>query len=527
MKGGFRDSMTWLHTWSSLLMGWLLFAVFLTGTLVFFRSEINHWMMPELHGSEPGADAAQLGYRYLVEQAPNAEQWRIILPDARERSLQLQWRNPGDPPGRRGGHSQLLDAGSGEPLAPRETAGANFLYRFHFELYGIDRQQGRIIVGIASMLMLVGIITGIIAHKAIFKDFFAFRTRKSLRGLLDGHAITAVFALPFHLMITWSGLVLLAGTLLFWNNDARRFDDDGQREAAEVRMPASPNALPLAAMLATTEAQWQAPVRAISIQWPLTEQAEVELASSYRRQLSSGRGGGASLRFNSQGEIVEQQDGEPAANAIAATWNTLSIAHQGRFAEPLLRALYFVAGVLGCIMIATGLAYWPKKRRKQLGGKFGYELVCALNIAAVAGLCIASAAYFWANRLIPATLENRAALEISVFFSVWLLSLLHAAVTRNRRGWAQQCFVAALLCMALPVLDAATSPVGLGLALLIADWPRLGVDLVAVALGACLLYTAWVLAAGGAASRQSQSLPARQPSNNSRRAEIAAKESKV
>ena len=31
MKNGFRQSMAWLHTWSGLLVGWVLFLVFAMG----------------------------------------------------------------------------------------------------------------------------------------------------------------------------------------------------------------------------------------------------------------------------------------------------------------------------------------------------------------------------------------------------------------------------------------------------------------------------------------------------------------
>lgn len=31
-----RQSMSWLHTWASLVLGWLLYAIFVTGTLSFF-----------------------------------------------------------------------------------------------------------------------------------------------------------------------------------------------------------------------------------------------------------------------------------------------------------------------------------------------------------------------------------------------------------------------------------------------------------------------------------------------------------
>ena len=44
----FRQSMGWLHRWAGLLLGWLLFAIFLTGTLTVFDKEITWWMQPEL-----------------------------------------------------------------------------------------------------------------------------------------------------------------------------------------------------------------------------------------------------------------------------------------------------------------------------------------------------------------------------------------------------------------------------------------------------------------------------------------------
>lgn len=51
--------MNWLHSWCGLLFGWLLFAVFLTGTLTVFDTEITAWMQPELH--EITSDTGQYG----------------------------------------------------------------------------------------------------------------------------------------------------------------------------------------------------------------------------------------------------------------------------------------------------------------------------------------------------------------------------------------------------------------------------------------------------------------------------------
>src|SRR5256885_4150372 len=60
----------------------------------------------------------------------------------------------------------------------------------------MPRIWGRWIVGFATMLMFVAIITGVITHKKIFTDFFTFRPRKGQRSWLDAHNATAVLALP-------------------------------------------------------------------------------------------------------------------------------------------------------------------------------------------------------------------------------------------------------------------------------------------------------------------------------------------
>ena len=48
MTGSLRQNMAWIHGWLGLLAGWILFAMFLTGTASYFRPEITRWMQPEL-----------------------------------------------------------------------------------------------------------------------------------------------------------------------------------------------------------------------------------------------------------------------------------------------------------------------------------------------------------------------------------------------------------------------------------------------------------------------------------------------
>lgn len=93
-------------------------------------------------------------------------------------------------------------------IEQRETRGGNFLYRFHFDLHYMPVFIARWLVGICAMLMLIAIVTGVVIHKNI-QRLFTFQPGKGPRSWLDGHTITSVLALPFHFMITYTGLVTL------------------------------------------------------------------------------------------------------------------------------------------------------------------------------------------------------------------------------------------------------------------------------------------------------------------------------
>ena len=111
-------------------------------------------------------------------------------------------------------------------------------------------------------------------------------------------------------------------------------------------------------------------------------------------------------------------------------------------------------------MVATGLILWCVKRapqqQKQGYKSFGYRLVEVTNIAAIIGLPIACAAYFYANRFIPSHLENRLDWEIRSFFIVWLLTLIYAMFRTHRQAWLELLALATVAFTLLPVVNAIT-----------------------------------------------------------------------
>ncbi|MDR6712693.1 putative iron-regulated membrane protein [Pseudomonas hunanensis] len=494
MKEGFRQAMAWLHTWTGLIFGWLLFAIFLTGTMSYFKEEISHWTQPEIrsHQLDPVASLG-LAQRYLQANAGDASSWFIRLPNEREAALNVGWRAK-DAVGRRGFTNKSLDAGDGEVVEARDSRGGDFFYRFHFQLE-MPHPWGRWLSTFCAFIMLLGLVTGIITHKKIFKEFFTFRPGKAQRSWLDGHNAIGVLVLPFHLMISYSSLVLFmymvmpAGILASYGNVGGYFNDlFGRDESAKISGVAAPMK-PLPELYA--KVQTLAPgarMGFIQVQNPGDSTARVTFAQSAADHVAYRRS--ANWTFDGvTGELVREGTPESAAMLTAFSFAGL---HMGNFAGPWLRWLYFIFGIAGTAVIGTGLVMWLGKRQlkhaKSASMPGELRLVEVLNIASMSGLLLGVAAFFWANRLLPVALEGRADWEVNAFFLAWALSVPHAVLRPGRKAWGEQLALGALAFALLPLLNAVVTGQGLDQSITAGDWVMAGFDLTALGTG---LFLAW------------------------------------
>ncbi|MGO1462526.1 MAG: PepSY-associated TM helix domain-containing protein [Marinobacter sp.] len=404
-----------------------------------------------------------------------------------------------------------LSAATGERIRARETLGGNVLYRFHYQLHAIPKLWGRWIVGLATGFMLVALISGVIVHKKIFKDFFTFRPRKGQRSWLDAHNVTSVLALPFCFVIALSGLILLATELMPWGVNAA-YDGDRQTYNAERRglgtanngsaattgqgkdvrsQPVQLAPAPLTNMqpvLAEAERRWpERGVGTIVVNQPGTSQATIELREQGGDSMVN-RGMGERLIFNGVSGELQQAPGIAAPPAAKAVYNVLTSAHMGRPRIPLLRWLLFFSGIVGTAMVATGMVLWIIKRspkRKKLGyTPWTHRFVEVMNVGGIAGLSLATAAYFWLNRLIPGELAGRAEAEVYGFFTVWCLTFVYALVRPYRQAWREQMALAALMFVLLPVINPLTGGNGLVTAIAAGQWSVASFDLAMLLLAA-------------------------------------------
>ncbi|MEG2637613.1 MAG: PepSY-associated TM helix domain-containing protein, partial [Acinetobacter sp.] len=232
---------------------------------------------------------------------------------------------------------------------------------------------------------------------------------KGQRSWLDAHNATAVFALPFHLMITFSGLLLLMFMFMPWGiNQAyenrqqflrdqqasmieqpQKAEDvprEGERAARGERgqqrgehaqgrgeeRPPQPELRPaplteLAPIMVAVEQQWKDnPIASINIISPNTDQAKIELRA-LRAESVAHRNVYATLNYNG----VTGQDETDKTIRIknpsipSGIYNVVTVLHEARGLDLALRWLLFCSGILGTLMVATGLILWCVKRAPQ------------------------------------------------------------------------------------------------------------------------------------------------------------------
>jgi uncharacterized iron-regulated membrane protein len=495
VKDGLRQSMALLHTWTGLLLGWLLFAMFATGTAAYFQDEITRWMQPEVSGPSDPVASAQGAVRYLQRVAPDAQSWYITLPNARGATTQVYWQPAANAPRSTRDTSAILDR-DGREMTARATQGGFFLYRFHFDLHYMPVMWARYLVGVAAMFMLVAILSGIITHKKIFADFFVLRFGKGQRSWLDAHNVTAVMALPFHLMITFTGLVTLASMYMPWGIAANYSTPLAYAEALfgpYATVARSGTAAPLAdlaPLMRRASAEWGGKDTGIVV---VTNPGDATGTITVSRAAGEAFGSrGESVTFNAATGALQGEHRTTGAGPV--TESVMIGLHSGRYAKWGLRWLYFLSGLGGTIMVGSGLVLWTVKRRARLPDPqrphFGFRVVERLNITAIAGLATGLAGYFLANRLLPLGMADRAEREIDCLFLAWAGVGLWALVRPPLRAWIESLTLAGLCFAAVPLVNALTTSRGLARSLIAGDWTFVSFDVVMLALGAAFLVTA-------------------------------------
>jgi len=519
----FRLSMAWLHTWFGLVLGFVLMAVFFFGALSVFDREIDRWAVPESRfDPQPMPSFDNLLRPIFEKMQPTKTDIEQFAPFAKgpmqERyDTVVTWgaytthRDPilnifagYEVPNAIEHDAALFTSRTIDPrdgkIFPDDSLkiGSRFFYPLHYSLNFHWMSLGYWIVGFASLIMLAALVSGVVMHRKFFRELFTFRPKKSTqRSTLDLHNLTGVVALPFHFFFAFTGLVIFAGIYFpISHTQLEKLHDQHElHEAAETGLPhdRAGVAAPIAsvdAMVAEAKRRWAE--RGMGGDVGFLALRHVGDANGYVSVYRAGTDRialtGEGIHFKaSTGEVLRE---DPPSTAVESVNEFLTGLHLQHFRHWMLRWLYVLGGLAGCVCIATGFIFFVEKRKRQYvkQGSQNARVVDALAVTTVTGMLIAAVGMLIGNRLLPVTVPEgwppRGDIEIYIFWATWVVAMAHAflrsgpvAQARLNPAWIDQCLALAVLAPAAVLLNWITTGDHLVKTISEGYWPVAGMDL--------------------------------------------------
>jgi len=520
MFASFRQAMAWLHTWFGLVLGFVLMAAFFFGALSVFDREIDRWAIPATRIEPQPMPSYERVLRPAFErmqptrQAIDAMRPRVDGEMPARFDTVVSWsaytthRDPvlalfagyqvpnAKDPEEAIWADATIDPRNGAPLPDdRLKIGSGFFFPLHYGLTLDWKNLGIWIVGFSALVMLAALVSGVVMHRKLFREFFTFRPDKArLRSVLDLHNMTGVVALPFHFFFAFTGLLIFAATYYFplGHTQLHQLHDlHAAVEARETGLPHERAGVPAGlanvdAMVAEAQRRWEANGKAGEVGFLVLQ--HVGDANGYVSVYRAGTDRialvGDGIHFKaSTGALIRE---DPAATPVARVAEFLTGLHLQHFRHWLLRWLYVLGGLAGAVCIATGFIFFVEKRKRQHAqqGSQGARIVDALAVATVTGMVLAALGILVANRLLPDDLPARGDWERYAFWGTWVLALLHAGwrsapVARGlpNPAWREQCWAIAALAVAAVLSNWITTGDHLLRTVSTGYWPVAGIDL--------------------------------------------------
>lgn len=496
----------WLHTWTGIAAGLVLFVAFVGGALTLFQDSIGRWERPLARGVQPAvADVDRLVAAVLAADPAAASRVRITWPTAARPDPIASWREHGH------SRSAALDRRVADESAPvalilQDTPRlAGFVKQLHYALAWPP--FGMYLMGAVSIAFGFALVSGLIVHlPRLTKDLFALRPGKNRKRFWqDAHTALGLFASPFYAMIAVTGAYMcLTTAIVFVFNLAF-----GQGLSAAL--PAMRSIIAQSAAPSTARAMVTAPLPAASLlnvarrYEPRFEPESImyvgygkpggfaEIRGYLPRAL--GTEGAIALRLDTGALVGRQTPGARDANhAIGSAVYGL---HFGTYGGPVLRGIYFLLGLCGAAMVLTGNLMWLEARRKRDAAMQprAARNVARATVSGCVGTCIGIAAAFVGALCWPEV-------GAGYSFGVALVASVVYSALRTPIVAARDLLVAAALASgSTVVIDAALPNHGLMDSIARHDWALVGIDIaasVAAVLFACCARIAHRRAAHGA-----------------------------
>ena len=464
-----------LHSWSGICLGLFIYIVSFTGCLALFADEIKTWEAPELRDTLTDKLAPVMpqlnAWVESNSQDSEVDFIRFFYPSKHEPFYHSVM---GVKPNESGVKQQNLEARwsatSGQEIPVRGGGLSEWVLDFHRDLMWPDflggRTAGRSLVGVAGIILMLSIVSGIITHTKIIKQMFSLRVERSnLLKWQDMHKVLGLWPLPFHIMISFTGAFLGIIAILAPLVAVLAFKGDTQALVQAVNGPETVRSGVHAQMLSVDQVwnlripdsqsradgqirphslvvdNWNDQAATYAILYPV----DTELARFDRLEINAVTGG-----------ILKVDLANNVTPAMRVT-NAISPLHYATFGGIWLKVLYAILGLILTMLTATGLIIWIERRLHGSKGRSSptlYKRINKLIIGVTLGLPLASAAIFYLDKLYVGAEQSRLTATGITFFFVWFAAVLYSLARERTHSCVRSLFlITGLLIVLLPLLN--------------------------------------------------------------------------
>ncbi|SEJ40382.1 Uncharacterized iron-regulated membrane protein [Dyadobacter koreensis] len=478
------------HTISGIIIAALLYVIFFAGSFSFFKDDISAWQK----GKSAVAKTITADYNYLFDSLAQHHNLRgrnfdfYVLRQGHGTYVNMsasQDTTISKPKpkkkergrGRRGGDDDsayfLFYFGDKTPSSYAEGYDmGEFLYRLHFLAQlnqigiNIGTPFGYLIAGIVSFMFLFALITGLLLHwDKIKSNFFIFRPWSKWKTVwTDMHTALGVIGFPFQLIYAVTGLVLIVNVVLISPFSKLLYNGDSEKLYESLQYSRSMNTeysyQPMASSFDMNAfvTKWQKEIKGgqisrIHIGSYLDQNMQVSMDTKPDPKVSFAGSGFVKVDIAS-GKVLEQKSLAAGTNYIDWVKGLIYHLHFGDFGGIPLRIVFFVLGLMGCVVITSGIMIWLVARDKTnipaYKRKFNFW---ASNVfmAACLSMLPVTAFTFIMLKVLPHVDQS---VIYRVYFYSWLVLGLYFVARRNLPLMNRQTLLfSTVLCFGVPLAN--------------------------------------------------------------------------
>ncbi|MEM7741729.1 MAG: PepSY-associated TM helix domain-containing protein [Pseudomonadota bacterium] len=428
-----------LHSWIGVALGWFVYVVCFTGSIALFYHEILGWEDPAKRTMLPAEPIAfhEVFDGWVAERDAEGEIefLTVTFPTVMEPYYSAFAHVDHDD----GTHENFFPRwhpATAQVLPERKDGMARWLLDFHRDLMWPSalggRTVGRALVGVAGVILMLAILSGVVAHTKITDELFTLRYWRSVRlKWQDTHKVLGLWGLPFYTMIAFTGAFLGIVAILAPLVAVLAFKGD-QEALIEAVLGEPPQAVGAPADMMSLD-------DVITLRHP--ETGEVARRVNIHNWRDQGAVYDVFFEPQSKLELVEAKSysgvtGEAVTNpAIMADTPALRVStaitplHYGTYGGITLKLLYLVLGMSAAVITAFGSMMWIERR---LHGNEGhrspafYRALSRLNVGITVGVAVATAGLFVHNTLYSGTEAMRMIWTGWAYFAVWFAAIGYA-----------------------------------------------------------------------------------------------------